>query len=65
MVICPKHSVPATTEAEQALAALAKLFQLKTTEQPPPASHRSPAGVPNKPLRRREDRVDAEIYQHL
>lgn len=65
MVICPKRLGTSNTEAEQALATLAKLFKLKTTEQPPLASHRPPAGVQSKPTRRREDKGDAEIYQHL
>lgn len=63
-MICPKALGTSNTEAEQALATLAKLFKLKTTEQPPLASHRPPAGVQSKP-RRREDKVDAENYQHL
>lgn len=61
-MICPKHLGTSNTEAEQALATLAKLFKLKTTEQPPLASHSPPAGVQSKPKRWPEDKVDSEVY---
>lgn len=63
-MICPKHLGTSNTEAEQALTPLAKLFKLKPTEQPPLAPHSPPAGMQSKP-RQRENKVDAEIYQHL